>query len=242
MTAAETEIKNQATLDEKKIISRLILQRILASDVSQFLAEDSLRTVNDAFLSEEPDRDISLKFKLLKSKSDYYSMIMDAHLKWELGKNELVDLEGNVWVTYTLKIGTSISSSFNGSLESFLERATCIAGGSDLLSEIAAMVPNSIRVKTLTNDQRIDRDNRVRHEKSCYTFENMFELEHKTLRKGLRCGGRNRGVLRNLVEGHEPGKYELVINDGSRRRPKLKKYLLTIPVNPEFSALLRRIA
>lgn len=85
--------------DEKKIISRLIMQKIMSSSAVKYLNPPCFEAVSAALLSDDPDKDINLVFKTVENRSSYYSSIVDLSVKWEQGKDEIVDSEGNAWTT-----------------------------------------------------------------------------------------------------------------------------------------------
>ena len=231
-----------SSLDQKKIISRLVIQKFLSSDASQYLDPAALSTLNTLFLSESPDRDMSINYRIPDRRDSYYGGVATVSLGWEPSKEELQDLDGNVWNTHTLKIVPSITSSYTSGYEDFTKRATIIGALAELLAEVREMVPGPIRVMSLSSDERIARDKKRKYDATCVFVANLVTGEQRHLRVGLRVGGRPRPVARELLPTQEPGTYMFEVNDGSRRRPKVKKYTLTIPENANWYAYIKRTA
>jgi hypothetical protein len=239
---AVESIENVATEDQKKIISRLIIQRIMSSAACKFLSKERFTELSSSFLSESPDKDIALTFKSLLYPSSFYSTFCEVQIKWELGKDELQDLEGNVWATHELKIMPSMNSGYSSTVESFMERAQCIGMISEMIEEVRVMVPGPIRTILLNNAQRVERDEKRRYEAACNFLYTLVTTEKKWIRTGLRKGGRGRAVDRSLVSKLASGVYKFTVNDGSKRRPNVKSYSFTIPENPEYYAFIKRVA
>jgi hypothetical protein len=235
---------------DKKTISRLVISKIMSSDIVKYMYEQSLTKLNAAFLSETPDSDLSLEFRHRISSTSNVSFAYSDHIasvtvKWENKGEEIVDLEGNVWATWTLKVLPSIASTWSAPYPVFMERVDCISSLGVLVTEITDMVGGPVRIKILNNEERIERDEKKKHAATCDALSKAFMGEGRDYRRGLRRGGRSRAVPRDLqclTPRVEPGMYEFDINDGSRYSPKIKKYVYVLPEDPFRSARLSRIA
>jgi hypothetical protein len=233
-----------STANDKKIISRLILQKVMSSSATKYLRKDCYKAVSAAFLSEEPDNDFTLMFKHNVESSSYNDNIVDITVGWERGDKELQDLDGNVWVTYGIKIRPTMTHCYSLSATQFIQRAECIGFVSELVTEILDMTANPIRVIALNNTQRIERDKIRRIDAAKHLIVSILNGEGKSLRTHLRIDGRGRAVPREHVTLFDPGSYTLEIPDGwkGRKAFRTKKYSLTIPENPNYSAFIKRIA
>ena len=237
----------RATKDQLKIISRLALQRIMSSEALQYLRKHSADAVSSQFLSDTPEKEISLYFSLPsdRERTSYYSnSVCEMSMKWLQSPDEIVDLEGNAWSTYCLVMNVTLGSFYNIPYKSFEGRAEVIQACTELFEEINDLAPEPVRVLTLNNEERISRDETRRVTTIGQTLADMFVREHRAFRRGLRVGGRGKPVPReivNAVTGTKPGTYEFTTHEGSRRRPVVRQYVLKVPVNASWLATLSRV-
>lgn len=226
--------------NEKIIISRLILQKILTSEVMKFLSGESVDKINKAFLSVDPEKEMRFTFQVIKSTtSSYYTTIADLIISWKCDSNEIQDLDGDVWNIYSLVITPTIGSSYSNTLEQFFERAECIHLISSLIEEIKDMIPGPIKVKTLTAEKRIIRDKIRKLEQDKEKIISLILSNRNALRKNIRVGG-IRSIKRDLLVGVDSGDYVFDLNDGSRRRPRIRGYSMYIPDDDKHYAYLKR--
>lgn len=227
--------------NEKNIISRLILQKILTSEVMKFLSSESVDKINKAFLSADPEKEMHFSFQVKKSasSSSYYTTITDLIINWKCDPNEIQDLDGDVWNIYSLVITPTIGSSYSNTLEQFFERAECIHLLGCLIKEINDMIPGPIKVKTLTAEKRVVRDKIRKFELDKEKIISLILSNRNALRKNIRIGG-IRSIKRDLLIGIGSGDYVFDINDGSRRRPRIRGYSVYIPDNDNHYAYLKR--
>lgn len=231
--------------DTKKIISRLVLQKVLQHEVCKFLDKPRYEELNKMFLSEDPDKELKLELRIQKSLIDrYYRSIADFSLRWFTDDLEKTDPEGNVWKVYQLKITSNISSRWNANVQEFIERAECVNALAGLLSDLHEMAGYPIQVQTLSSDERIAREIKRKYDTACDEICKHIRWQAPELRRGLRLGGKARTFDRERFAKIkvEPGRYEFDINDGSAKSPKYKKYSITIPENPLFLCAIRRVS
>lgn len=231
-----------STGDEKKLLARLVLQKILSSSVIPYISDNLHKDLSTLFLSDTPDKDISLVLKNPGARDSYYNNICSAQIIWEQSKDEIQDLDGNVWVTYSLKITPEISSMYSSPLETFQVRLAAFNALNDLLTEVNDMMSRPIRVLHLNNEQRAQRDKKRKDETAISGFRHLIITDGREIRRNLRVGGKSRSVSAHHVCLFDPGNYTFEVNDGSKNRPRFKKYSLTIPENPNYHAYIRRIA
>ena len=229
------------TGDEKKIISRLILQRILMSETLRHVDKNAQELLSKQFLSDEPDKDVEIAYRDQTMRSQYYNTVANVKVKWEQGKDELQDLEGNVWSTYSLNISPSIGSSYSSALESFTLRSEILFSVSELFNEIQAMAPKPIRVMALDNAGRLAREDKRRYDAAVTQIRSLIRGDGKHLRSGLRKNGSARSIPRSLIPNITGGTYIVTVDDGSRYRKVLKNYEVRVPGTPTFDARIRRI-
>lgn len=231
--------------DTKKIISRLILQKILQHEVCKFLDKSKYEELSRLFLSDEPDKEVRLDFRLQKNVQDkYYSAIADTTIRWLTDDLEKTDAEGNVWKVYQLKISSGVSSRWNTNVHELAERAECMTALSSILIELNEMAGHPIHVQILNNQERIARDLRRKYEAACDEISKFIRWNTPELRRGLRLGGKARTFQREIFTKIkvEPGNYEFDVNDGSNKSPKVKKYSVTIPENPLYLCAIKRVS
>jgi len=230
---------NKSLENERKVISRLALQKILTSGVTQFIDLSKLEEIRRMFISESPEKDlgVSLNFQ----GNNRYDTIGSLSLKWTQDANEIQDLEGNVWVTHRLEAKGAIGSAYSCNFGKFQERVEALIDLRDLICDIESLAPEPIRSISLNSEQRVDRDARRRREGFSNIFSLIIKNDRQDLRYNLRTGGRGRLVPRELVQDFDPGKYDIRVDDGAFRRAKNKYYVLTVPSNPNFNAILHRV-
>ena len=237
-----SETKRQ---DTKKIISRLVLQKLLQHEVCKFLDKPKYEDLSKLFLSEEPDREFRLDLRLQKNIQDkYYSAIADVTIKWTSDELEKTDPEGNVWKIYQMKITSGVSSRWNANVHELIERAECMSALAAALAELHEMVGQPIQIQILNNDERIARDVKRKHEAACDEIYKFIRWNAPELRRGLRLGGKSRTFQREIFSKIkvEPGLYEFEVNDGSHRTPKIKRYSVTIPENSSYLCAIKRVS
>jgi len=227
--------------NEKIIISRLIIQKILTSEVMKFLSGESVDKINKAFLSVDPEKEMRFTFQVKKNATtaSYYTTIADLIIDWKGDPNEIQDLDGDVWNIYSLVITPTIGSSYSNTLEQFFERAECIHLINSLIGEIKDMIPGPIKVKTLTAEKRIERDKIRKLEQDKEKIICLILSNRNALRKNIRIGG-IRSIKRDLLAGVDPGDYVFDIKDGSRRSPRIRGYSMYIPDDDKHHAYLKR--
>jgi hypothetical protein len=232
--------------DTKKIISRLVMQKILQHEVCKFLDKKKYEDLGKLFLSGEPDKDLRLDFIISKTNigDRYYQSIADLSLKWVTDDVERMDSEGNVWKTYEFRMVTGVSSRWNMKLEEVVERAECMSGLASLVSELDALVGKQMQIQTLTNEQRLQREDQIRHNKICEQVSQIIRWRNPEFSRGLRTGGKPRVVSREPFAAAKvpAGKYEIEFNEGSKRSPRVKKFFIFVPENPEYLVSVKRIA
>lgn len=228
--------------DEKKLLARLILQKILSSAVVPYFSDTLHKELSTLFLSDAPDRDISLVLKNPSARDSYYSNICSASIVWEQSKDEIQDLDGNVWVTYSVKVTPEINSMYSSPFEAFQLRIAVFNALNDLLVDIKEMMSRPIRVLHLNNEQRVRRDKQRKDDAAIVGFRHLLITSGRELRRNLRVGGKSRSVAAHHVSLFDPGTYTFELNDGSKNRPRYKKYSLMIPENPNYHAYIRRVS
>lgn len=231
--------------DTKKIISRLLIQKLLQHEVCKFLDKPKYEELSKLFLSDDPDKEIRLDFRLQKNVQDkYYCAIGDVTFRWMSDELEKTDPEGNVWKIYQMKISSGISSRWNANVHEIAERAECISALASVLGELNEMVGHPIQVQILSNDERIARDVKRKYDAACDEIYKFIRWNAPELRRGLRLGGKSRTFQREIFSKIkvEPGKYEFEVNDGSTRKPRMKKYSVTIPENPAYLCAIKRVS
>jgi len=231
--------------DTKKIISRLIIQKLLQHEVCKFLDKTKYEELSKLFLSSEPDKEIRLDLRLQQNVQDrYYSAVADVTMRWTTDDLEKTDPEGNIWKVYQLKITSGVSSRWNATVDEMTERAECISALASVLGELNVMVGQPIQVQILNNEERIARDLQRKYNAACDEIYKFIRWNAPELRRGLRLGGKSRTFQREIFSKIkvEPGRYEFETNDGSNKKPNYKKYSVTIPENPAYLCAIRRVS
>lgn len=248
ITQSTDDIHNKVTEDQRKILSRLVLQRAMASDTVKFLTQENYERLSRQMLSESPEDEVTLTYKFIENRASYYSTIINLQLKWDKSPTEINDLEGNVWSTYTLRQTMSTGAGLsNGGIspEKLGQALECLNAVHALHGDISELVPKPIRVMVLDNDGRIARDAQRRYDAACKVLtDRLTSRDGRINRANLRRGGKSRPIARDnpLLDGVPHGKYEFKINDGTRRVFNWKTYVVYIPENPAWLATIKRIA
>lgn len=228
-------------VNNKAIITRLILQKIIASDavhkyVTQRRREELMNiflTVSEKELIEKCER-FHISFALLNSqKSSYYNDIAAIDVQWSLIKDGIMDADGNLWRSEKVNISFNISSDYGLKYEKFLDRLNCLNNVSQLIESISDLIVDPIATMTHTNEQRLEKEKNELYEKTCSLIS---EIVHK------RCNKKNMrvGSVRWFAASHfdglnlSPNKYIISYNEGNARRPRYKRY--TLIVDPKYSA------
>lgn len=250
-SAASEHISHKVTDDERKILSRLVLKKILEHDSARFLSKDSREQLTKVFLSESPDQELALNFRE-PGVDAYDGGICSLTLKWVRSAAEINDLDGNVWATFGIEITGGISSMYSShsagpeaSLKKFMLRSECIALVGELVEDVRALVPNPVRIQFLDNEGRIARDKKNRHDAAVAWLTNALVDRYKlrSYRTGLRVGGNCKAVHKeHFAEGvKEPGTFVIQVREGSKRRPVYKSYRFDYKAGGSY-ATIRRIA
>jgi hypothetical protein len=230
--------------DKKKIISRLVLQKVLSSTSVKWMKSSHFETISKSFLSQEPERETYIQYILKKpgvNENSYGNDIVTLSLKWIDSDGEILDPEGNVWKSTQLKISPSISSTYGDKEENFVPRVECMSEVRVLIGEIREMISGPIRTMILDNEGRVARDTKRKYDAMCDKIASRLKYENRDLRHNLRAGGRGRAASRGAFAGIEVGNYAVVVNDGSHRTPRYKKYSVVIPENPTYLVVIKRV-
>jgi len=231
------------TPSETNVISRLIIQKIMSSDAVQYLENSCLNNLNDVFLSDAPEKkEISLRFRIKDNKPNaWQNHVADCTMSWT-GECEIQDDEGNVWVPNKLGITMTLGSMYSAAWEAFENRMECLALVRDLVDDIRQISSKPIKIMTLNNEQRIERDLRNKKQAISDFLSKLLKENTYEFRRNLRVHGRGRLIPRAaLTDKVEPGTYEALVNDGTRRRPRIKRYSVFMPENSAYGALVKRI-
>lgn len=251
----KSTVDNNLLPDTKNILSRLVLQKLLQHEACKFLDKSKYEELSACFLSEVPDKDIKLNFKLQPHHTDnitdsiidkWNNGIVESVLRWVERGSEKTDTEGNVWKTYQLKISSSVALRSNASVQEFAARSECMIAIASILSEIYEMAGHPLQFKVLNNDQRIARDIKQKHDVVANLLSNFIRWDSE-LYRGLRAGGKARTFARERYERFAhvavtPGVYCFDVNFGSHRSPRIKKYSVTIKENPLYLCVIKRIS
>lgn len=234
MTSLEHNISNYENM---RVLNRLILQKILISDSSKYLKKVSSETINRLFISDLPEIiDISLGYKTSGPKDTYYTHVIDMNMTWIKNK-ELVDDEGNVWVSHKFDINFNIASSFKTSSQELEDKLNVLNAVSSLKRELCELVPHPVRIMVLDNTGRLKRENETLH-KNFLIGAQDFLLKNKCIWSGLRAHGQMREIKREepFFAGIKPGIYNVSLKLGSKCRPKFRVF--TFKVADETSPVI----
>lgn len=231
--------------NDKNIVSRIIIQKILSSDSMEFACKNSVKTLNATFLSENPDsNEIRVAYRTLNAVKDgsWHDSIAELCITWSNDGPEIQDLDGNVWMPHRLTFRSTINSMYHLHTSAFKERMECLNRLNDLIIELEGFCSDPIKVMTLNNEQRVTRDTKRKFDASCKFIIELITSDRNSLRRNLRAGGTGRPVDRHRLPHIEPGRYEVEVNDGSKRRPRMRRYAMIVPENSNYLACLKRIS
>lgn len=234
---------NESSSNEKSIITRLIIGKILSSGILPYLEKKENKSLTDQFLAAEPDLNFTMTLSDLPEicSTYYYKTIASVKFLWDESQTEIVDGTGNAWVTYKFVCIPSIfSMSTHGTavtaLDIFMQRARCIDAMCELLDELTEMVSQPIRIIKLNNDERLARDKQHAYETTVSSLISKMSKNgecHKA-RLNLRAGGSDRIIDLSkfgFIAAPAPGCYYFTLNDGSARRKDLKHFSVTVRSN-----------
>ena len=209
----------------------------------KWMAKESYDKLSLAFLSTCPANNISISYAHREEKKNKYESgeIIIISLCWTNDGSEISDPDGNVWQTEKLDINLTTCSQYREADKIFLVRAGCITAIMNLILEIHNDVDTTVRVMTLDNASRIDREDKRLYAIRCTVLAGV--VESRGLTRSLRTGGKLKVFSgEKLTENIPAGNYEIQYHFGTRRRTILKKYVVTIPENPTWLLSIRKIA
>lgn len=211
--------------ESKKIISRLVLQKIISSEASRYMDKMTHEKLSKDFLSSDPEKDKRFSLFIDPEKTTYSGEVCTLELRWRDIEGEVVDPEGNVWTSHSLNFVTSLASCWNVSVETFNKRVQIMNLLSSLVEEISSILSGPIQVLSFNNEERIVRDEKRTKEKYCKNLYEFFFYEQKKFIRGLRVNGRSREFSTHLQI--PAGTYQIFREEGSRRNPIYKTYEAT---------------
>jgi hypothetical protein len=181
------------------------------------------------FLAEDPEFPIEVRFNVSRTAQSYYDNICVLQVSWSTAEEEAKDSEGNVWRYHKLVPKATISSCYEST--QFEQRLDCLNRVRELMEHIKDLSPEPVRIMTLNNEQREARDKDRKRESAFNMFVLTMQGNNRRLRINMRVNGRPRTLPPELAIMFDPGVYKISINDGSKRNPRMKQYLVTIPEN-----------
>jgi hypothetical protein len=234
--------------NDKRTISRIIIGKILSAAASRWIDTKSYEKLSANFLSSDPEKDLYVSYQKKLGVDDnsftnsYGNEILSLSIKWIDANEEIVDPDGNVWISSRLRIAPSICSSFGDEEENFPVRVACINEISNLVSEIREFVPDTIRAMTLDNTARLDREKKRIYEKRCLLISEAvasYGIARGMRREKSKAFSPHEKLLKAGLPG---GNYVITYETGTRRNPIVKTYVVTIPENPTHLLSIRRTA
>lgn len=237
--------------NHKRTISRIIIGKILSAAASQWMGTKSYEKLSASFLSSDPEKDLYVSYLIKKLGVDdnsyelynsYGSEILSLSIKWIDADEEIVDPDGNIWISSRLKIATNICSTYGDKEENFPARVACINEISNLVSEIREIIPGAIRTMILDNTGRLDREKKRIYEKRCLLISEVvafYGIARGMRREKSKAFSPHEKLLKADLPG---GNYVITYETGTRRNPIVKTYVVTIPENPTHLLSIRRTA
>jgi hypothetical protein len=236
--------------NNKAIITRLLLQRILASDaVQKYTARHQIEEMSSAFLTvSEPDllvktERLNFGFSLQskQASSSYYGKVAELDTSWTVIKDSLQDADGNLWRSEKMVINLHVASAYSVAPARFADRAECMTNISQLLSSMLELVSDPIATMTHNNEERIKKEADEAYTATCKNIENVI-LNNKCSRKNMRVGT-TKILSSQLFDGLQlaPNDYKLVFNDGTKNRPRYKYYMLVVKPQQFYYKFVRKV-
>lgn len=227
----------------KRNVSRVVIGKILSSQSMKWLKSDHYKKLSSSFLSATPENELYLIFIMKNhdmSENAYGIEIMTLFIKWIDSIDEIIDPDGNVWISSLLKITPIICSNYGDKDENFPIRVECLREVAGLLGELRELVPGSVRTMILDNCGRLAREERNVHNKFCEELKSL--VTSGRFSKNLRIKGGTHAIPRELIEKKKipSGSYIILYTHGPRSSPVTRKYAVTIPANPLYLASIRR--
>lgn len=216
------------------VLTRLVLQKLLTNPAVTYMRKDYRAILDKAFLSHDilEDRDGFDFVFVVPDESSYYASICTVGFKWVEVQKDVKDSEGNLWTLAKLHWNMSTGASYNNTAEQLKVRGETVARMAEFVEEITKMIPGPVSCMTHDNDARIAKEELERYTAACETIRsivNANKLRHE-MREGSVRKYASYSHERNLFpKDLKPGNYKVWWDDGSKRRPNKKYYVLRVP-------------
>lgn len=237
-----------STTNNKAVITRLLLQRILASDaIQKYTARHQIEEMSSMFLTvSESDllaktERLHFSFSLQGKQAAYHSnKVAELETSWTVIKASLQDIDGNLWRSEKMSFSLHTPSAYSIDPTRFTDRTECMTNISQLVSSMLELVSDPIATMTHNNEERIKKEADELHATACNNIEDI--ICNKCSRKNMRIGT-TKMLSAQLFDCLQlkPNDYKLVFNDGTKNRPRYKYYMLVVKPQQSYYKLVRKV-
>jgi hypothetical protein len=232
--------------NNKAIITRLLLQRILSSDaIQKYTARHQIEEMSSTFLTVS-ESDLLTKterlhfgFSLQAKQAAYYTKVAELDTSWLVVKDNLQDADGNLWRSEKMIVNLHTPSAYSIDPARFADRAECMANISQLVSSMLELVLDPIATMTHNNEERLKKEADETYTAVCKQIETI--IFNKCNRKNMRIGT-TKMLQSQLFDDLQllPNDYKLVFNDGTKNRPRYKYYMLVVKPQHYYYKFVRK--
>lgn len=233
---------NVITRQQMMTINRLVIQRLMVSSLFEYVEYSQRILLNDRFLSENPDIDVTLTV-INPEERNFYNVVATLSLRWRQETDEVMDESGDLWSKFSLAVSPAIYSMATSDdrrdlTNNFFKRVVIINSLHEFVNEVIEMAPQPVKILTCTSKERIVRERKIRDMQVISLFVNALRTTHASLCRRMRAGGKSKNVPRDLIHGLSPGIHEVTVTRQAWRR---RVYSLEVPANGKDQPVMRRL-
>lgn len=230
----------------KVIVTRRLIQKLLASEACKYLYAHKLRELNDIFIEASQERFVEMTKSIVlpfrrptidRNQSDYYSGVCDLTITWVPAEADLQDGEGNLWRAEKLSVRGTAHSGYGLEVSDIKLRSQIYTAVGELVADIASSFSEPIGVRTHTNEERIEKEKKEIYDDGMAKVATA--VFGKKLYRNMRRGSVRR-ISKVFLEGVEKNTYTVTHNFGSRRNQNIKTF--AVRVSEDGSGVMTRIA
>lgn len=239
---------SERTTSRRNKYMRLVLEKVLRSDITKYLKKDELIKLNLAFISAAPgEAQHNLYFEadhVITGKNK--GVIANISLSWILTKELHPDEEGNLFSIFQFSLSTTIRECYGLTAPTLDIWLDCLSSLNHLICEIRSMrIPDTVHELTHNNEERIIYEIQKRHSETCEKLAKYFQTkEGEIWKKNLRQNGSPKNipldVISNLLKEVSENSFNLKIKiNASSWLSRSKNYRLEIEKNKNIARLYK---
>lgn len=223
-----------------------MIDKILSSNVTNYLSVEELKRLQTAFISLHPgENSHNIYVELPESMDGRRNIVAQLCFYWTTLREKVKDIDGNLWTYYRFTTMGSIRENFQLLDHHFTKRLSCLQTLNELLQDIASLkIPLEVGEITHNNLQRLELEKQEKRTAIHRRLTEFFNASGKKFRMFLRTGGNPKkipkNILENIINGLDDNKIEFKINENSTQwYPKWKSYILHFPSGSDYAYLYK---